>query len=135
MNQATQLKLDTKAVNTRNMEIAKTGSRNECVLDQIAQQDSLGLNAQILNMTVKLELLSIQTLTTASKLNPSNPTLVSQSIAGLIAVENLSAQVGIGFNPGYCLAVTPRPRRVLWKRSAVANPLSDKDRPADRFRL
>jgi hypothetical protein len=98
-NQTAQIQADTKAVGARDSTIAKldaaTSSRQIKQLGKMLSR----LNHQILGRTAELQLLSIQTYNTAAKLSPSNSSLRSAALANLVTVQQLSAQVGLGFTP------------------------------------
>ena len=99
MNQSTQISADMKAVNKRNMEIAQLEAATSSRQISKLAKSLTKLNREILAMTANLQLLSIQTVTLADALAPSNPGLVSTAVANLLTVQTISVQAGLGVSP------------------------------------
>ena len=99
LNQSTQIKADTKAMATRNKDIAKLdAATNPRQIKQLAKMVSR-LNNQILLLTTKLQILSLQVYASAVNLTPSNPALVSSALSNLVLVQTLSLTEGLGVSP------------------------------------
>lgn len=98
IKQQTQIKADTKALNTRDKDIAKLDvATNPRQIRQLSKSLSK-LHNQILAMTTKLQALSVQVFTNARNV-PSNPTLEHKALANLLVVQTLSVRAGLGIAP------------------------------------
>jgi hypothetical protein len=99
MNESALIQKDTKALTTRNADIAKLNSAtNSRQIRQLGKTLSR-LNQQILSLTTRLQVFSTQVYNTAHNLTPSNPSLVSSALANLLIVQQLSIQANLGINP------------------------------------
>jgi hypothetical protein len=98
-NESAQIRADTKALNTRNNDILKLNAATSARQIKQLEKTLTRLNRQIVAMTLNLQVFSSQAFTTASSLTPSNPGLVSSSLANLLTVQSLSVQAGVGVGP------------------------------------
>ena len=98
MKQEVGIKADTKALNTRDKDIAKlNAATNGRQIKQLSKALST-LHRQILSGTTRLQVLSGQVYTDALNV-PSNPELASKALANLLLVQTLSVRAGLGINP------------------------------------
>jgi hypothetical protein len=98
-NESKLILSDMNAFNKRDAEIVNLN--NATSQRQINQLNRLltKLNNQILVMTLQLQVLSTQSLTYARELTPANPSLVSQAVSSVLAVQVLSQHAGLGLVP------------------------------------
>ena len=95
MNELTDIQADQKALNTLNNDILKLDSATSARKIKQLNKTLTKLNHEIVDMTTRLQVTSIQALNTARGLTPSNPALVSAAVLGLQNVESLVSQAGI----------------------------------------
>src|SRR4051794_10850039 len=99
MDETTLIQKDSKALSTRNADIAKLNSTsNSRQIKQLSKTLSK-LNQQILSLTTRLQVFSTQVYNTARNLKPTNQALVSNALANLLAVQQLSVQANLGIAP------------------------------------
>jgi len=97
--EASQIKSDTKALNTRDKDVAKLETATKKSEINQLNKALLKLHNQILSMTTKLISFSTQVNTGAVALSPPNPALVSKAFGNLLTVQTLSVRAGLGINP------------------------------------
>jgi hypothetical protein len=99
VKESKQIKSDTTLLNTRDKDIAKLeAATRRSQINSLAKSLNK-LHSQIVHSTTELQIMSTQVLTDAKGLNPSNPTLVSQAVAGILSVQTLSLRAGLGVAP------------------------------------
>jgi hypothetical protein len=98
MKENTDIKNDTKALNTRDKDVAKfqnaTGAKEKQLEKTLTK-----LHNQILKMTTTLISFSTQVNTGANALSPPNPALASKALSNLLTVQTLSVRAGLGVQP------------------------------------
>jgi hypothetical protein len=98
-NESKMISSTTQMLNTRNADILQLNSAtSQAQINRLNKMLSK-LNNQILALTTGLQVLSTQSYTYAKELTPANPSLVSQALASLKAVQALSVQSGLGIGP------------------------------------
>src|SRR5262249_5513005 len=99
LNQQTQINADSKALATRNRDIARLDAATNPRQIRSLSATISRLNRRLIVMTADLGLLSTQTYNTARALSPQNPSLVGAAFSKLLIVQSLSVQVGLGISP------------------------------------
>jgi hypothetical protein len=99
MNQSKLISADMKAFSQRDAGIVKlNNATNQRQINQLNKMLTR-LNNQIVSTTAELTLFSTQAYDYAVNLSPSDPALVSESLAALRIVQSLSVQAGLGIAP------------------------------------
>jgi hypothetical protein len=93
------IKADTKALNMRDKDVAKLDATTNPKLEAKLTKTLNKLHNQILSLTLKLQAESVQAFLAAKSLSPANPTLVSQALGSIMAIEVLSNRAGLPFHP------------------------------------
>jgi hypothetical protein len=99
MKESKQIKANTTLLNMRDKDIAKLDAATRRSQINSLTKSLNKLHSQILHSTTELQVTSTQVLTDANAVSPSDPALVSQAVAGILSVQNLSVHAGLGIAP------------------------------------
>jgi hypothetical protein len=99
LNESKLITADSKALSSRNTNIAKLNSATSSGQIKKLNKMLTRINSQILSLTTRLQVSSVQAYDTAFRLTPANPALVSTALANLLTVQQLSVQANLGLNP------------------------------------
>jgi hypothetical protein len=98
-NETKAIKSDTKALNTRDKDIAKLQNTTNRRVENQLEKSLTTLHRQILSMTTRLSAGAMQTYTAASILSPPDPPLKSSALSNLLVIQTLSVRAGLGISP------------------------------------
>jgi hypothetical protein len=93
------IKSDTKALNTRDSDIAKLDAATNARRIKQLSNTLAKLHRQILRMTTMLISEATQAFNSANNLSPPNPPLKSRAFGDLLLVQQLSLRTGLGIQP------------------------------------